>query len=119
MKQQLLTKAMKENRYKWAQKYKDWTTESSRKVVFSDENHFFVQDQRYQHLRSSSGEKIHNSHTDQCVKHPQKKIFWGCFSYYSAGNLHPITGMMRLPQYIDVLRRRVVSELERGILTLL
>lgn len=40
VKKQLLTKAMKEKRYKWAKKYKDWTKEQWRKVIFSDESHF-------------------------------------------------------------------------------
>jgi len=113
VKKQLLTKAMKEKRYKWAKKYKDWTKEQWRKVIFSDESHFFVQGQRSQHVRRSSGEKIRDSHIDQCVKHPLKKMFWGCFSYYGVGSLHPVEGMMRSAQYIDVLQKRLVPELEK------
>uniref|UniRef100_A0A3Q3R911 Transposase Tc1-like domain-containing protein n=1 Tax=Monopterus albus TaxID=43700 RepID=A0A3Q3R911_MONAL len=48
VKKQLLTKAMKVKRYKWALKYKNWTKEDWRKVLFSDESHFFVQGQRSQ-----------------------------------------------------------------------
>ena len=40
VKKQLLTETMKKKRYYWAKKYKHWTTEDWRKVVFSDESHF-------------------------------------------------------------------------------
>uniref|UniRef100_A0A3Q3J3I1 Tc1-like transposase DDE domain-containing protein n=1 Tax=Monopterus albus TaxID=43700 RepID=A0A3Q3J3I1_MONAL len=81
------------------------------KVLFSDESHFFVQGQRSQHVRRSPTEKLCNAHIDQRVKHPQKKMFWGCFSYYGIGSLHPVEGMMRSPQYIEILRRKVAPEL--------
>uniref|UniRef100_A0A3Q3J165 Transposase Tc1-like domain-containing protein n=1 Tax=Monopterus albus TaxID=43700 RepID=A0A3Q3J165_MONAL len=111
VKKQLLTKAMKVKRYKWALKYKNWTKEDWRKVLFSDESHFFVQGQRSQHVRRSPTEKLCNAHIDQRVKHPQKKMFWGCFSYYGIGSLHPVEGMMRSPQYIELLQRKVAPEL--------
>uniref|UniRef100_A0A3Q3KA92 Transposase Tc1-like domain-containing protein n=1 Tax=Monopterus albus TaxID=43700 RepID=A0A3Q3KA92_MONAL len=41
VKKQLLTKAMKVKRYKWALKYKNWTKEDWRKVLFSDEKRCF------------------------------------------------------------------------------
>ena len=47
----LLTKPMKEKRYKWPKKYKDRTKEQWWKVVFSDESLFFAQGQRSQHVR--------------------------------------------------------------------
>lgn len=73
VKKQLLTKKMRTKRYKWANKYKNWTIEQWRKVIFSDESHFFVQGQRSQHVRRSLGEKLRDSHINQCVKHPQKR----------------------------------------------
>jgi len=93
-----------------AKKYRDWTKEQRRKVVFSDVNHFFVQGQRSQHIRRSSEEKIRDSHINQ---HRQEKMLWGCFSYCCVGSLQPIEGIMRSPQYIEALRRRAVPELEK------
>jgi len=40
----------------------------------------------------------------------QKKMLWGCFSYYGIGKLCPNEGMMRSPHYIEVFRRGVVPE---------
>ena len=113
VKKQLLTKTMKTKRYKWGLKYKNWTKEDWRRVIFSDETHMFVQGHRSQHVRRSQNEKIRNSHIDQRVKHPQKKMFWGCFSFYGIGSLHPVEGMMCSQQYIEVVQRRVIPEMNR------
>ena len=113
VKKQLLTMAMKKKRYNWALKFKDWTCENRRMVLFSDESHFFVQGQQSQHVRRTVGEPVTESHINQFVKHPEKKMFWGCFSYYGIGPLHLVEGMMISAQYIDVLKSRVVPEMSK------
>ena len=75
VKKQLVTKTMKTKRYKWGLKYKNWTKEDWRRVIFSDETHMFVQGQRSQHVRRSQNKKIRNAHIDQRIKHPQKRCF--------------------------------------------
>ena len=50
VKKQLLTKTMKTKRYKWGIKYKNWTKEDWRRVIFSDKTHMFVHGQRSQHV---------------------------------------------------------------------
>lgn len=112
-KKQLLTQAMKKKRYDWAKKHKHWTAEDWRKVIFSDESHFLVQGQRFQHVRRSHGEPVKPEHIQQSVKHPEKKMFWGCFSYHGVGPLQPVDGMMRSDQYIDILSRRLVPEMRK------
>ena len=104
VKKQLLTKTMKTKRYKWGLKYKNWTTEDWRRVIFSDETHMLVQGQRSPHVRRSQNEKIRNARIDQRVKHPQKKMFGGCFSFYGIGSLHPVEDRMRSQQYIEVVQ---------------
>ena len=66
---------MKKKHFIWAKKYKDWTREQWRQVLFSDESHFLVQGVRSQHDRISKGEPLKKSHIDQVVKHPSKKCF--------------------------------------------
>ena len=77
IKKQLLTTKMKKKRFIWAKKYKDWKREQWRQVLFSDESHFLVQGVRSQHVRISKREPLKESHIDQAVKHPTKKMFWG------------------------------------------
>ena len=84
IKKQLLTTKMKKKRFIWAKKYKDWTREQWRQVLFSDESHFLVQGVRSHHVRISKGEPLKESHIDQAVKHPPKEnilelfqLLWG------------------------------------------
>ena len=62
----------------------------------------------------SPGEKLREVHVDQTVKHPEKKMFWGCFSYYGVGSLRPVEGMMRSAQYIDVLEKKAIPDMQRA-----
>ena len=73
----------------------------------------FVQGQRNQYVRRSQNEKICNAHTDQRVKDPQKKMFWGCFINFGIGSLQPVEGMMHSPHYIQVVQRKVIPEVNR------
>ena len=83
------------------------------KVLDSDENHFFIQGQRSQHVQKSPHKNIRTAHIDQNIKHPQRRCFWGCFSYFGIGSLYPVEGMMYSPQYIEVISRKVVPELKK------
>ena len=86
-------------RYKWAKRRKDWTKELWRKVVSSDESHFFVQGQRSQHVRKSSEEKIGESHINQFIKGQQKKTLWGC-SLVATGCFGGLSPPKNMKQYI-------------------
>ena len=104
---------MKKKRFIWAKKYKDCTHEQWRQILFSDESHFLVQGVRSQHVRISKGEPLKERHIDQAVKHSPKKMFWGCFSYYGIGPLKPVEDMMNSERYLDVLTKKVISEMAR------
>ncbi len=112
MKKQLLTDTMKERRLIWAKQLENWTKNDWRKVLFSDESHFLVQGKRSQYVRRSKGEPILDAHIEQYVKHPQKRMFWGCFSYKGVGSLYPVEGMMCADQYIDVIKRKVIKDMK-------
>jgi len=40
-------------------------------------------------------------------------MFWAYVTYHGIGNLQPIEGATRSPHDIEVLRRKVVPELEK------
>ena len=44
---------------------------------------------------------------------PPKKMFWGCFCYYGVGPLEPIEGVINSEKYLDVLTKKVKSEMAR------
>ena len=66
-----------------------------------------------QHVRISKEEPLKESHIDQAVKHPLKKMFWGCFSYYGVGPLKPVEGVMNSEKYLNVLTKKVIPEMAR------
>lgn len=112
VKKQLLTEGMKKKRLFWAKKYKDWDVEKWRRVLFSDESHFVVQGSNVSHVRRSDGEKISPNHIRQTVKHPVKKMFWGCFSFTGPKSLVPISGMMNSHTYIPIVEKKAIPELK-------
>lgn len=59
-----------------------------------------------------------SSHVIQITKHPIKKMFLGCFSYYGLGLFLPMTGMMRNEKYQSILVKRMIAELknDKGVL---
>ena len=108
IKKQLLTPAMKKKRLAWARKYQSWTAQDWKKVVFSDETHFFVQGFRPRFVRRSHGEPIREQHLIQTVKHPQKQMFWGYFTSGGPGSLVPVQGMMNSKKYISIIETKIV-----------
>jgi transposase len=112
VKKQLLTVAMKAKRLAWAKKYENWTVEDWKRVLFSDESHFIVQGQQFRFIRRGN-EKLNSSHIVQATKHPLKKMFWGCFSYYGPGPLVPVTGMMNSEKYQPMLVERMIPEMKK------
>ena len=109
-KKQLLTEKMRQKRLAWSRKYKDWSVEDWKKVTFSDESHFLVQGRQSRYVRRSTGEKLQKGHIVESVKHPHKKMFWGCFSFYGVGKLVPVSGMMNADKYCNLIKSTVVKE---------
>ena len=97
---------MKKKRLQWAKKYKSWTVDQWKKVMFTDESHFLVRGKHSQFVRKSAGEMLTSHHINESVKHPIKKMFWGGFTWKGVGSLVSIEGMMNTDKYIDVLKRR-------------
>ena len=103
---------MKRKRVKWAKKYKDWTENEWKKVLFSDESHFLVQGQHRHYVRRSEGEKVTEQHINQMVKQPQKKMFWGSFSFSGLGSLYSWLGIMNANKYINVVNHKVIRDMQ-------
>ena len=112
-KKQLLTAAMKQKRFNWAKKHKDWSEDDWSRVLFSDESHFFVQGFNPKFIRCSPNEKLREEHFVQTVKHPDKKMFWGCFYINGSGSLVPVEGMMNSKAYLPIIERKVSTELSK------
>ena len=111
-KEQLFSGAMKRRRVKWAKKYKDWTENEWKKVLFSDESHFLVQGQYRCYERRSEGEKVTERHINQKVKHPRKQMFLVSFSFNGLGSLYPCSGIINANRYINVVNHKVMRDMQ-------
>ena len=67
-KKQLLTKKTQNKIQAWAKKYKKWTINEWKYVIFSDESHFFVGSKHYQFLRRRTEESLKPRHINQQEK---------------------------------------------------
>ena len=84
-----LTEAMKEARYQFALRYKDWTVEDWKKVIWSDETSVVLNSRRG---RIRQWRQPGEAYTQACVRRRYVKamefMFWGCFSYDKKGPYH-------------------------------
>jgi hypothetical protein len=78
-KKQFLTEVMKKKILSWDKKFKIWTADDWKKVLFSDERHFEDQGLRVTHVRRSDGESVSSKHMQQTIKTPLKIYSWAGF----------------------------------------
>ena len=84
-----LTEAMKEARYQFALRYKDWTVEDWKKVIWSDETSVVLNSRRGRIRQWRQPGEVYNQ---ACIRRRYVKamefMFWGCFSYDKKGLCH-------------------------------
>jgi transposase len=84
-----LTKAAKEARRAFCEKYKDWTLEEWKRVIWSDETSVVLGSRRGGERIWRTSKQKNNIH---CIRHRWKGakefMFWGCFSYDKKGPFH-------------------------------
>ena len=69
-------------------------------------SHFFVQEFNLKFARCLPGKKLREEHLVQKAKHPEKKMFGGCFSVNTPGALIPVESIMSSKVYQPVIERR-------------
>jgi len=114
-KKPLLKKGQKLVRKKWATKYKTWTVDQWRKVLFSDESPFTLfQTEGHVYVRRRVGEELNENCLAPTVKHGGGKIqVWSCFSYEGVGKLYQINGIMDGKKYREILKNQMAPHLRR------
>lgn len=116
-KKPLLKPEQKEKRLNWAQERSDWTVEDWKRVAFSDETPLCLfQSYGRKFIWVFPGEQLLDKNINPTVKHGGGKIqVWGIFSYWGAGPLHRIHGIMDGEKYRQILIHHMapyVKELE-------
>ena len=92
-------------------KTQDRSEDNWSRVLFSEENHFFVQGFNPRFVCCLPNEKLREEHFVQTVKHSDKKMFWGCFSIDGPRSLVPVEGMMNSKAYLQIIEKKVCREL--------
>ncbi|KAG0725462.1 Transposable element Tcb1 transposase [Chionoecetes opilio] len=107
-KKPLLTEAMKKKQLSFCKRYRQWTPEQWKKVMFSDESTFrLVRMASTTVRRPSDVSRYHPKYTVKTVKHPDSVMVWGGFSGNKGrGGLYflPKNVTMKGANYIEVLR---------------
>jgi hypothetical protein len=79
---------MRKQRLAFARKHVNWGLENWKRVMFSDESHFELRAGSVTHWRRPRGlDRFAPEFTRKTVKHPQKVMEWGCFSWRGRGGL--------------------------------
>ena len=97
------------DRLRFAKKYKDWTPEQWRKVLFSDET--CVQQFNYGKtlVRRPKGERYNPRFTTATVKHSPSLMIWGCISAQGRGGLWflPKKTTINGTVYLNILKEKL------------
>jgi len=110
-----LKKTHRKKRLEWAKKYKNWTVEDWRKVIWSDESKFLIfnSDGR-QYCWKKPTEPLKDQHVIPTVKFGGGGVMvWSCFTTNGVGNLVNIEGIMNADLYCQILDGGFVTTLSR------
>lgn len=110
LKKPRLTAAMRQKRFNWARQHAVWTIDDWKKVCFSDESSFQCQDASQPLVWHKVGRPYPTVPT---VKFPTKVMVWSAMCYKGTGRLHIVEGNMNSKNYIEVLKDRLVPQLNQ------
>ena len=103
----------------FAKKYRNWSVEDWKKVIWSDESKFmlFGSDGR-QYCWKKPGEPLRSPHVKPTVKFGGGNIMvWGCFSAKGLGPLVRIEGKMNHKDYINILEDNLLPFIQENYST--
>lgn len=109
-----LSTKMRVARLKWAMKYRNWTENDWKRVIFTDESKINLnQSDGIHYVRRRRNE----TNNPQCIlakhKFPVSVMVWGGISFFGTGDLVCLTGSMNGDSYIEVIREGLIPSIER------
>lgn len=115
-KKPLLSARHRQRRLAFAQKYREWTVEDWKRVIWSDETKInrFGSDGR-QWVWKKKGEGLIEREVQGTVKFGGGNIMvWGCMGWNGVGHLAEVEGRMDADQYVDILKNHMLPSLEES-----
>ena len=108
-KKPLLTEKQRKRRLEWARAHVKWPVEKWRKVLFSDESTFTVNNHAgNNYVRRRPNEEYRPYCISPTIKYPQSIMVWSCMTAHGIGRLEIVSGMMNAMKYIDVLENKML-----------
>uniref|UniRef100_A0A8C6XBH6 Tc1-like transposase DDE domain-containing protein n=1 Tax=Naja naja TaxID=35670 RepID=A0A8C6XBH6_NAJNA len=112
----LLTDVHHSRRCAWAKKFAKWTNEQWAKVIFSDENNFYLTgNQCNKYVRRFPAEEFRPYCLNLSVKHPLHVMIWGCITASGIGRMQIVQGIMNSKQYVEVLEKTMLPSAQQLI----
>jgi hypothetical protein len=115
-KKPLLSARHRQRRLAFALKYRNWTVEDWKRVVWSDETKInrFGSDGK-QWVWKQKGEGLIQREVQGTVKHGGGNIMvWGCMEWNEVGHLAEVEGRMDADQYVSILEDHMLPSLEES-----
>ena len=110
LKKPLLTAKQIKARLAFCAKYKQWTPEQWKQVLFSDESTFMQFRDVSKLVRVPEGvSPLNNKYTKKVVKHSPSVMVWGCFGYNGRGSLYFLEKgeKMNAAKYLAMLQEKL------------
>ena len=115
-KKPLLTVVHRKKRLAFALKYKEWTVEDWKRVIWSDETKInrFGSDGK-QWVWKQAGEGLTEREVQGTVKFGGGNIMvWGCMAWEGVGYLAEVEGRMDANQYVEILKDNLLPSMEES-----
>jgi transposase len=111
----LLTEENKENRYKFAKKYKSYSFFDWKTIIWSDESKFsLINTNKKEYYWKEKSSPLEESNIKKTKKFGGGGIMaWGCITPYGVGELVRLDGKIDSKKYIDVLSNGLMKTLEK------
>jgi len=98
----------------FAKKYKDWTMDDWKRVIWSDESKInrFGSDGRCWYWKRDN-ESVQPHHINQTVKHGGGSIMiWGCMTWHGPGYMCKLDGTVNQELYLTILQDELLKTIE-------
>lgn len=107
----------KKKRLAFAKRYRFFTAEDWRQVLWTDESAFCKLSQhRGQYVRRPPKSRFNPKYVKPTVKFGAGKLMvWGCFSWYGVGPIHRIEGILNQYKYLDIMRDQMLPFAEENM----
>lgn len=102
----LLTPKQCQKRLQFCKKFKNWTVDKWKNVIFSDESSFLQFGTYKKRVWRPALSRCKTKYTVGTVKYPPKQMIWGCMSASGRGSIHfiPPNETVTGAKYLDILR---------------